>query len=60
MLRRYDSLPAGSRYVALSYTWGQQTLYTTDLSNIQLHQEYGGLEKKFAHLPKSFEIPFSL
>lgn len=49
---RLTSLPVGSRYVALSYTWGSHTLYTTNISNIRLHQEHGGLEKVFALLPK--------
>jgi hypothetical protein len=37
---RLTSLPAGSRYVALSYTCGQQTLYTTDLSNIPFTESH--------------------
>jgi hypothetical protein len=49
---RLTSLPPGQKYVALSYMWGKGKRYTTDLSNIQTHQAYGGLEKVFDRLPR--------
>ncbi|OJD35300.1 heterokaryon incompatibility [Diplodia corticola] len=45
------ALPKEDRYIALSYMWGSENMYTTKLSNIANHKEPGGLEKAFRSLP---------
>jgi hypothetical protein len=49
---KLTALPPGERYVALSYAWGHPNQYTTNLKNIRLHQEPGGLDQVFQRLPK--------
>jgi Heterokaryon incompatibility protein (HET) len=49
---RLTRLPLGARYLALSYTWGKATLYTTHTKNIQVHQEPNGLQRQFEYLPR--------
>ncbi|KAN0089200.1 HET domain containing protein [Hyaloscypha variabilis] len=39
-------------YVALSYVWGLTKNYTTDISNIRVHQQQGSLETFLGKIPK--------
>lgn len=39
-------------YVALSYVWGSTKNYTTDMSNIRIHQQHGSLEAYLDKIPK--------
>jgi hypothetical protein len=39
-------------YVALSYVWGLKKNYTTDISNIRVHQQQGSLETYLDKIPK--------
>ncbi|KAL9132439.1 MAG: hypothetical protein Q9175_006387 [Cornicularia normoerica] len=47
-------------YVALSYVWGKEKPYTTNLSNIMLHRNHGGLERNLKELPRVFHDAFNL
>jgi hypothetical protein len=38
-------------YVALSYVWGDKKWYVTEISNVILHQQKGGLAKHSEELP---------
>lgn len=53
---RLKLLPPGQKYVAPSYMWGKGKPYTTDLSNIQTHQVYGGLERSLIGFLARFRI----
>jgi hypothetical protein len=39
-------------YVALSYVWGSKKNYTTDISNIRVHQQQGSLETFLSEIPR--------
>ncbi|KAL3425211.1 hypothetical protein PVAG01_04492 [Phlyctema vagabunda] len=38
-------------YVALSYVWGTRKNYTTEISNVRVHQQQGSLETFFDKIP---------
>lgn len=49
---RLTSLPKDSKYVALSYVWGEGERYKTTLGNVESHKQPGGLEKVAYQFPR--------
>ncbi|KAF8856288.1 HET-domain-containing protein [Acephala macrosclerotiorum] len=48
----HESNPVYEPYVALSYVWGLTKNYTTEISNIRIHQQQGSLETFLDEIPK--------
>ncbi|KAF4627371.1 hypothetical protein G7Y89_g10785 [Cudoniella acicularis] len=47
-------------YVALSYVWGTRKNFTTDTSNIRVHQQQGSLETFLEEIPRVIRDAMSL
>lgn len=57
---RLTTLPEGSRYVALSYTWGGIEFYQTRKSNVRALQANGGIERVLGMLPQTMKDAMGL
>lgn len=57
---RLTRLPPGSRYVALSYTWGDQNDFKCNRSNIRDLQRFEGIMKILDRLPKVIQDAMDL